>query len=234
MIKTVHRFWDGPNPMPDRHKFFGYEWARLNPDWNIIDWNVEMWTDVHQSLNQEVLDDLANQASYRNADLVANATHVADVLAYEIIYQFGGLYVNTDIRPIRPMAHLIDLYPELEGIPAAPREDDYWVVNAAIWSPQPQNPFWRKVIDELPNRYFSMPGAYMNATTGPHLLTSVHESNPGELFVLDRQTFNPIHWSEFGYGDLPTYELDQFPDLTIGVHEWFHRTNQRNQRTLET
>lgn len=233
MIKIVHRFWDGPNPMPERHQFFGDEWRRLNPDWDLIDWDLGSVYDNFAPVNQSVLDDLANQASNRNADLVANATHVADVLGYEIIYKYGGLYVNTDIRPIRPIADIVELNPELNVMAAAGKEDDYWVVNAALWAPEKHQLFWGRVIDALPGRYFSMPGAFMNATTGPHLLTAVYEANPGELHVLDRDTFNPIHWSEFGYGEYPEYDPATFPPGTLGVHEWFHRTNQRNQRTLE-
>lgn len=230
MKKLIHRFWDGPNPMPEHHKFYGEEWQRLNPDWTVKDWSVKdiLWT----PRNHAVLKDLANQASDRNADLVANATHVADVLAYEIIYNYGGLYVNTDMRPVRPMSEFFNQHPAALDMAAAGMEDEQWVVNAAIWAPEPENDFWLAVIKELPNRYFGNPGAYMNYTTGPHLLTDVFHKVPG-LLVVNRNVFNPIHWSEFNYGEIPKYDKTDMLDETIVVHEWYHRTNQRNQRTLE-
>jgi len=217
--------------MPQEYKDFGVEWAALNSDWTVKDHGDELLD--RKWRNQSVIDDLLTRGKRFDADRIALATQLADVISYELLLYFGGLYVNTDIQPVRPLENLFEKEPDLINRPMAGMEDDYWAVNAVMWAPIRNINFWHKVINELPNRYFSMPGAFMNATTGPHLLTDVWSKNRDELVVLNRNYFNPIHWSQVQYGhDAEFHPLD-LPDKTIAVHHWGHRKNQRNQRVLE-
>jgi mannosyltransferase OCH1-like enzyme len=234
MKKLIHRIWIGPAEMPEEYKFFGDEWERLNPDWKVVDWDeVALGLDRTEAwINSAVLDDLLDKGAQPGADKIALATHLADVLAYEIVYRYGGLYVNTDMQPVRSLDNLFERNESLETNPAAGKEDDYWVVNAVLWAPEPNMDFWLAVIKQLPVRYFSMPGEYMSNTTGPHLLTQVYQGRR-DLVVLDKTVFNPLHFSQVNYGEDAVFDLDDLPAETITVHHWGHRRNRRNQRVLE-
>jgi hypothetical protein len=73
----------------------------------------------------------------------------------------------------------------------------------------------------------------MNASTGVQLLMQTLAQYDGHVVRYDRRVFNPIHWSEFNYGTVPNVDID-FPEETVAVHEWLHRTNQRAQRVVES
>jgi mannosyltransferase OCH1-like enzyme len=223
----IHRIWLG-SEMPSKFEEYGREWLRLNPDHEVWDWDEDdiagHWAGFK---NISVLQDLHKKSQAQGADYIAYVTQVADVVDYEIMYKYGGWYFNTDMKPLKSL-NTLDFD---RTQPALAMEDDIHPVNMAMYSP-PGHPFFKKVLEILPQRYFSMPGEYMNATTGVQLLQqAIREYGPVQTFP--RNVFNPIHWSEFGYGEEPNTEREYSAE-TVAVHEWLHRTNQRGQRVLET
>jgi mannosyltransferase OCH1-like enzyme len=213
--------------MPERYQQYGQDWLDLNPGYELLDWNEEQIMDEEWQ-NSAVLDDLYTKSRQPGADMIAYYTHVADVVDYELVWSYGGWYFNTDLKPIRPLAalNINSMYPALA------MEDDIHPVNMAMYGPM-GHPFFGTVIDLLPQRYFGIPGGYMNATTGVQLLEHalrVYGFDRG-VGLLPRNIFNPIHWSEFDYGAEPDTDRE-FPAETVAVHEWLHRTNQRGQTVL--
>jgi len=221
----MHRIWMG-GEMPERYRDYGLLWEKLNPDLTLWDWTEEEIMDT-EWINTRVLHDMYKQSKQPGADMIAYYTHVADVVDYEIIYQIGGWYFNTDLKPLKPLSTLNYQI----NTPALAMEDDVHAVNMAMYAPK-NCTFFERVIRNLPMRYFGMPGAFMNATTGVQLLMQSLSEWPGYVRLYPRQVFNPIHFSDFNYGEYPEIDID-YPKETVAVHEWGHRTNQRGQRVLE-
>lgn len=241
MKKIIHRFWGG-SETPEEYKRFGEMWSHLNPDWDVIMWKPygeSLIPVLEHSVSGVEYDDMpiVNINVWRSintppagmrVDTKAMWTQRADVIGYELVHKFGGLYVNTDIEPLRPLEKLFDSYPGLSERAGAAMEDDNWIVNAVLWAPEPGNQFFANVINLLPNRYFAMPSEYMNVTTGPHLITSVFNLCPGMLMPIDKKAFSWIHWSEVepgGSAIIPAL----IPEDVIGIHHWGHRKSQRPQ-----
>lgn len=229
MSNYIHRIWLG-GEMPDRYKAYGEQWEELNPSKRLWDWTEEEILDTKWR-NQAVLDDLYTKSQQPGADMVAYYTHVADVVDYEILYNWGGWYFNTDLKPIKSLSHL-ESEGDMWAYPALAMEDDIHPVNMAMYSPTKEHEFYNRVINILPERYFGMPGAFMNATTGVQLLQHTLSLYTGPMVFYAREVFNPIHWADFDYGQMPDIDRE-YPDTTVAVHEWLHRTNQRGQRVLE-
>lgn len=223
-MTLIHRIWLG-GEMPDKFQLYGLDWKRLNPSYDVWDWN-DLDFGTTEWYNQDVLDDMIVNSKKPGADMIAFYTHVADVLDYELLYEYGGWYFNTDLKPLRSLS-LLNF--DRDDVALA-MEDDINPVNMAMYAP-PKHPFFKKVIELLPQRYFGMPGAYMNATTGVQLLQQAIREY-GEVQTFPRNVFNPIHFSEFGYGEEPDLNR-KFSSETVAVHEWGHRTNQRGQRVIE-
>lgn len=226
----IHRIWLG-SEMPERYQEYGRLWQELNPGYELHDWTEEEIMDTRW-WNQAVLDDMYANSRRPGADMVAYYTHVADVVDYELLWNHGGWYFNTDLKPLKPLQELPS-HDELWAYPALAMEDDIHPVNMAMYSPKPKHPFFSDVIGLLPKRYFSMPGAFMNATTGVQLLQQAVANYKDQIVFYNRNVFNPIHWADFNYGEVPDIDRE-YPDETVAVHEWLHRTNQRGQRVLET
>lgn len=225
MSNLIHRIWMG-GPMPERYVEYGELWKQLNPEYELHDWTEEEIMD-HKWWNAGVLQDLYEKSRRPGADMVAYYTQVADVIDYELCWKYGGWYFNTDLKPLKPL----DTLGQDMHLPAFAMEDDIHAVNMAMYSP-PNHPLFATIMDRLPVRYFNMPGAFMNATTGVQLIMQALAEYGGPVVRYHRDVFNPIHWSQFAYGEVPEVDRD-YPEKTIAVHEWLHRTNQRGQRVLE-
>jgi mannosyltransferase OCH1-like enzyme len=243
MRKIIHRFWGG-KAMPDNYKGFGDKWAELNPDWDVILWEPR-WPGIavpnyisnpsgkqvsnHLVINKTVWNMLNTPPEGMRVDEAAMWTQRADVLGYELVYKYGGLYVNTDIEPVRPLSDLFSTWPHLYTEDAAAMEDDQWLVNAVLWAPKSHSKFYEFVIKTLPKRYISMPGEYMNVTTGPHLLTACAYAVPDLLAPIDKEVFSHVHWSQVESGKDAVVDYDSLPSDVIGIHHWGHRKSGRPQ-----
>lgn len=225
MPKYMHRIWMGSD-MPERYARYGELWQDLNPDLTLWDWTEEEILDSSWQ-NNLVLHDLYKKSKQPGADLTAYYTQVADVVDYELIHKFGGWYFNVDMKPIKSLDTL-DFNPAMTALAM---EDDIHPVNMAMYGPSASG-LMARIIQLLPGRYFGMPGAFMNATTGVQLIEAALASDYFATHFFHRNVFNPIHFSEFEYGEYPNIDRE-FPPETVAVHEWLHRTNQRGQRVLE-
>lgn len=219
--KCIHRLWLGPAPMPDDQIIFGEKWKLLNPDWVVIEWDQHS-IDLERLRNKDVALDIYN----RGGQTVEAAVQLADVIGYELIWEYGGIYVNTDIEPVRSMEYLYKHYGVGDNAYAA-REDRYRIVNAVLGGP-PKHEFWNSIIDKLPDRYFKDPTAEMVETTGPALLTDTVYSWGREGFsVLPIDSFNSVHWSDIPAGSDAVGRWSDSPNI-IGVHHWNHRKTGRS------
>jgi mannosyltransferase OCH1-like enzyme len=203
--KVVHRIWFGPEPMRGELIEFGEMWKQHG-------YELLLWTERN-------LPPLVNQAIYDDPNIgrfvgggvprLGKWVQRADVVSYELIWRFGGIYANTDMECLRSLDPLLD---DVEAF--AGREQEHFLSNALMGC-VPGHPFFRAVIDRLPSRYREMPGAPMNATTGPHLLTEVAQQRD-DLTIFPAECFNP-----FLYDDMSA-EWDDYPDAYTR-HHWGHQ-----------
>lgn len=210
--------------MPETYKEFGEKWEDLNPGWVVIDHGeeiIQLWGDL-----AEVFNHLYERDAGR--DSIELHVQVADVVGYALLREFGGVYVNTDMEPVRP----------LEGrLPEGPwasleNNEDGRIVNAAIGSPRSHDEFWEGLLRQLPGNYFANPYAEMVMSTGPGFLTGYNEyfrwNAPPEysrLHVFPTTTFNSVHWKQIETGgDASGFA---YPDDAIAVHHWGHKKDMR-------
>lgn len=231
MTETIHRFWAG-SEMPEQYCRYGEAWQVLNPDCAVVDWSMETVQEL-DLLGQSVLDDLTRRDNGRGTE--EYYVQYADLIGYELLRLFGGVYVNCDIEPVRSLGRLgaVDSNWCQKNWATYENLTDGRIVNAAIGAPTDHQPFWINVIQRAIVAYASNPQAEMVETTGPAMLTVAtnewNESNDDKVAVFPVDTFNPVHWSliEQG-GDASAYTArGNFPDATVGVHHWSHRKSGR-------
>lgn len=220
--RVVHRYWSGPSPMPEKYVEFGQKWEDLNPGWVVIDHGeeiIQLWPDLAPVFNHLYARD-------KRQDSIELHVQVADVVGYALLREFGGIYVNCDMEPVRPISQLFQGMSREPAFASYENEEDWRIVNAAIGAPQPHDPFWTKLLEELPARYFSNPYDEMVMTTGPGYLTDFVRSHPElPIFLYSRNTFNPVHWKQIAPGGDAT-GFDYAPN-TIAVHHWGHKKDGR-------
>lgn len=198
--RIIHRIWLGPKPLPAEFAAFGETWAALHPGWE-----MRLWTDAN-------LPPLANQALFDSAPSFAAK---ADILRYELLLQFGGVYVDTDFECLK------NIEPLLAGVECfvAQQKDleadfgKFCYVNNALIGAAPGHPLFRDLVESLPQHMASLPpdvpASYL---TGPHYLTTVLQSHP-EVKIFPAKFFYPYTATE------RWRRHEEFPEA-YAVHHW--------------
>ena len=122
--KVMHQVWDGP--IPPLYQHYLDECKKLHPDWEFKIWS------------ENDMDSL--ELKYRHVyDQMRNYPGKSDIFRYEILYKFGGVYRDMDVKCYRPLDglnHLYDFYAPLE---APAKEWSTIVVNNGIIGAAPQH-----------------------------------------------------------------------------------------------
>lgn len=92
--KTIHYCWFGRNPLPESAQRCIASWRKFFPDYQIIEWNED---------NFDV-----NAIPYTAQAYAARKyAFVSDFARFQILYDHGGLYFDTDVEVIAPMDDII-------------------------------------------------------------------------------------------------------------------------------
>jgi len=98
---SIHLIWLG-SPLPDRYLAGPYSLARLNPEHTIHLW-VDRLPDNIQTVDNIRIQDI-NKEVWTTQDMLDQSTNYAmktDILRLEIIYKYGGIYVDVDATALR-------------------------------------------------------------------------------------------------------------------------------------
>lgn len=93
--KVIHYCWFGRKPLPDSAKKCIESWEIFLPDYEIKEWNED---------NFDV-----NKIPYiQEAYKAKKYAFVSDYARYWVLYNYGGLYFDTDVEIIRPIDDILE------------------------------------------------------------------------------------------------------------------------------
>ena len=189
--KVFHRIWIGNKPMPQEFIEYGETWKKYHPDWE-----MKLWTDENMIL-------LQNQESYNNA---AHMAQKADIARYEILYHFGGVYIDCDFECVKSIESL------LYGVQAFAASEDDSTISIGIMGCVQQNETFKFIIDhvaEWMKKYSMLP---ISGQTGPWFVTNLLKGNK-ELIVFEKEKFYPYYFTE-------KYRKGEAFKGAYAIHHW--------------
>lgn len=92
--KTIHYFWFGKGDIPDKNKRCIESWEIFCPDYKIIKWTEE---------NYDITKCRYMQEAYEHKKW----GFVPDFARLDVLYEFGGIYLDTDVELIKPLDNLL-------------------------------------------------------------------------------------------------------------------------------
>jgi hypothetical protein len=92
--KIIHYCWFGGKPLPELAQKCISSWQKYLPDYEIKEWNESNY-DVHKT---------AYTSEAYNAKKYA---FVSDYARFDILYQHGGIYFDTDVEVIKPFDDIL-------------------------------------------------------------------------------------------------------------------------------
>jgi hypothetical protein len=181
--RLIHQIWLGEGPLPVRFERWVEGWRAMNPGWEHV-----LWT-------QMSLPRLGNQSEFE----YAGPDQRVDIARYELLHEQGGLVVDLDVEPLRPLDSLLSekLSADTEGFAVT---DDGLRISAAVMGARPGHPLLAELVRALPGALVSRPGEPAESQTGAELLSRVQWQRLGRheqaLDVLEAQSFFPYLWNE--------------------------------------
>jgi mannosyltransferase OCH1-like enzyme len=176
--RVFHRVWLGDAELPPEQETFGRSWLEIHRGWEMVTWTE------------------ANVPSLRNGAQYAGAQHLAQrsaLVRLEVLYEYGGVYIDTDYECLRPIE------PLLAGASLVAGWADARVVNNGFIAASPRHPVLDEVIGVIPYRVATRPGASSTIQSGNvlfHEVMTAHAQSDSSIRLYEPHILAPYHWTE--------------------------------------
>ena len=203
--KIIHQLWIGPKPPPNKF--------------------MDTWKDIHEKEGFEYI--RWGEAEFKKRGFVSKIVHKinemeeingkADIIRWELLYEYGGFFVDADAYCIKSVAPLLKKYKSFAGFENELVRGAGWCKNPeyndvlAATHPliatgtmafPPKHELPRLAIEWIKNNNISVEKTGKRAwrTVGPGLLTRLYHSRKWEdITILPSYYFLPIHVSGCTY-----------------------------------
>ena len=146
--KVLHYCWFGGAPKPKNIQNCIRSWKKYCPDYEIIEWNEQNF-DVSQSLYTRQAYDARRWA------------FVADYARLKILYEQGGIYMDTDVELLRPLDDLL-AYPAFFGF-----QHNNEVATGLGFGAEARSPVVKALLDDYDGLPFLLPDGSCDLTPCP-------------------------------------------------------------------
>lgn len=191
--------------MPAEYVRFGESWSEHHPGWE-----MRLWTDA----------ELPPLTDPEALERCRNFGEASDVLRYEILSRYGGIYVDTDVECLRSLEPLVG---EASAFAAYARPG---LIGSAVVGAVPAHPAIARTLEVVCAGAGSGPQV---EATGPVALTGVLE-DAADVDLFGRETFYPLDYWEIPFADP---DADVLADA-YAIHHWDATWQSREALMLRT
>ena len=136
--KIIHYCWFGGNPLPENVSKCIESWKKCCPDYEIKQWNEN---------NYDI-----NKFQYvKEAYEAKKWAFVSDLARLDIIYNEGGIYLDTDVEVIRSLDSLLDNKCFL-----AIEQPSHYIATGLGFGAEKENPCIKEMLDEYRGAKFKL------------------------------------------------------------------------------
>ena len=144
--KIIHYCWFGKNPLPELAVKCIDSWRKFLPDYEIKEWNEDNY-------------DIRKIQYISQAYDAKKYAFVSDYARFDILYQYGGLYFDTDVEVIKPLDEILKRG-AFAGVESA------GALNAGLGLASPAaSPVYKEILDSYKDSSFIKADGSMDLTT---------------------------------------------------------------------
>lgn len=218
--KIIHYCWFGGKELPNEYKYYIRTWKKYCPDYQIKEWNEKNF-DIEQS-------DYAKEAYEQK-----KWAFVSDYARLKIIYEEGGIYLDTDVELVKPLDDLLK-----EKCFLASEKTGY--INTGLgFGAEKKNEIIHFLLEEYTNRHFIGKNGVYDHTACPKKNTKPlrkygYKFSLDEIIrIRDAVIFPPV------YFDPMDYELGEtnITENTYSIHHyassWISNEDQVQNKRID-
>ncbi|WP_312065996.1 glycosyltransferase family 32 protein [Leuconostoc lactis] len=200
--KIIHYCWFGNNPLPENVRKCIASWEKYCPDFEIKQWNESNYDVNKYDYTREAYD----KKKY---------AFVSDVARLDIVSNFGGIYLDTDVELIKPLTLFLDdkLFMGMELPGRISTGNGFGAIKG--------HHFIQKNLAEYKNRKFVLPNGHIDETSCVTITTNLLKKLYGlpfnnDTFVDDISIYSPDVFCPF---NIETNKL-LLTDRTVAIHHF--------------
>lgn len=221
--KIVHYCWFGNGEKPDNIKSYIETWKAKMPDYEFMEWNEQNF-------------DIENSIPYvRQAYEAKKYAFVSDYARIQALYQYGGIYFDTDVEVKRPFEEFLEDKSMVLGF------ESYRSLLTAFIAVEKEHPYMKEFLETYKHRNFvNEDGSYdmsvINAgfsqlmeKKGVDLERNEYQELPGDIAIHPEEYFcgfDVCNWHE------------QITERTCTVHymnsSWVSGTKGMKVKLIQT
>jgi mannosyltransferase OCH1-like enzyme len=220
MPRIFHWVWIGKNPLLEKDQAWMQSWRQRHPDWRCVVWCEHPENVSLEGFETFPLPPLVNRRYYYEIERwVTGKAAIAsrsDIVRYEVIARYGGIYLDTDVECFKPIDELLTGVRLFVSDEWGPCPGNY------MFGAIPNHPALWTVVREAGPHLNGLNGAVnaVNAVGPNYLNTKLRLYS--DLLIFPHMLFNPI--CAF---DNP-HMVEIWPKCSYGNHhydgKWYERT----------
>ncbi|EML7271230.1 tcdA/TcdB catalytic glycosyltransferase [Enterobacter hormaechei subsp. hoffmannii] len=190
--KIIHYIWLGGKELPALEQKCIETWAKFNPDYKIM-----RWDETNLTIDDE---------EYRKAYHKKQWAYCADLARMKVLYEHGGIYLDTDMEIIKPFDDLLT-HEFFIG-----KEDDE-MISGGIIGATINNTFVLEIYNEVKKSLKT------NFIPIPRIITYIYRKNASakSITVFDKDYFYPFNPYSSNIKQLLYCDITK---NTYAIHHW--------------
>lgn len=194
MPRILHFVWIGDDPIPPERQSCIDSCIKAHPGWD-----VRVWRDVAD------FGLLHNKRAFYGADKLAPTTWpharfqiASNVLRFEVMLRYGGLFFDTDIVCLRSLEPLIQRVEDEGKAGMLGWEIERRWLGEAVIASVPSAPFMQRIVDNLEPWAFKRAGKPATCTVGPQYVTPILKGTDelADVLVMPQSAFFPARYDQ--------------------------------------
>lgn len=157
--KTVHYCWFGGKEKPELTNMCISSWKKHLPDYEIIEWNENNF-------------DINMNNFVKEAYEAKKFAFVSDYVRAYVLYNYGGIYLDTDVEVIKPLDQFLD-HNVFTGC-----ESDKYCVTGTIGSTK-NHELIKSLLEYYDNKKFRLDNNEYNNTPNTVIITEIIKNKFG-------------------------------------------------------
>lgn len=216
--KKIHYFWFGHNQKPEIVQKCIESWNKYMPDYEVIEWNEDNYN-IHKCKYM--------RQAYENKKWA----FVSDYARFDILYQYGGIYLDTDVELLKPIpVEILQSGNAVTGMESTGR-----VAPGLIFATWPRHRFCKAMLDSYERDEFIVEGEQNLLTVNKRVCNILDNEGFSSNNQMQTIMHIDIYPSEYfcGYNlDLREYEIT---DKTVSIHHYASTWKKKGiKRRLQT
>lgn len=214
--KVVHYCWFGDQPMSKDLKSYVDNWKYILKDYEIVEWNENNFDVSSLPFTKEAYDS-------------KTWAFVSDYVRTYVLYNYGGIYLDTDMELIKSFDHLLDneAFCGFESMA---------YLGTAVLGCRKGNPWIKDMLDVYKNKHFINEDGSLDKTANVRFFTAITEQKyklktNNKFQQLSDVTIYPTCY--FYPKNICTHKT-KITDDTVGIHHWKASWCDEQDYTLKT